>query len=128
MSKLPPGTTSEPIDITIRVPFEAMKGGKKCDSYRCPLAQALKDYFGEGTTAMVDWDTIAVWPQSKAAVVTTPTPAALRAWMERYDMAECVKDLPKPLEARFSARLIYGKGDRRMVEDWCARWEREEAA
>jgi hypothetical protein len=121
------GTVTEPIDIRISVSAAHIATGRKMDSYRCPLAHALMRYFGPHTTVMVDWERITVWPKSKSAVVTCVTPPRLKRWMEMYDVATERRDFPQPLEAQFSAQLIYSRGDRAKVEEWCARWEKEAA-
>lgn len=124
----PNGTVTEAVDLRVDVSMEMMRMGKRCDSARCPIAEGLRSYFGPYTTVLVDWDRIVAWPHSKAAVVECKTPPRLRKWMEHYDMCESTKDLPKPLQARFGATLTYGAADRRRVEEWMARWEKETPA
>lgn len=124
----PDGTVVESVDLRVSVSLEEMKAGRKCDMARCPLADSLRRFFGPYTTVMVDWDRIVAWPYSKAAVVECKTPPRLKAWMERYDMCEATKDLPKPLSAQFIAQLLYGAADRQRAEEWVARWQQEEPA
>lgn len=119
------GTVVETVELLIDVTFEMMKAGKKCDAARCPLADALRAFFGPFTEVTVDWDRILAWPHSKAAVVECTTPPRLKQWMADYDTSTCVAEMPKPLRARFSARLTYAACDRRKVEEWVARWQEE---